>query len=115
MSDEALVDDSCEPSLEKEEDLNRPRSISLVDTSLVELIDGLEAQGLEALDNFRFDEDLDLFQKDDIVKQALSEGVDLKGYRDDIEVELRELEAGSVNEYVTQSGKLLALKQEILS
>ncbi len=115
MSDEALVDDSCEPSLEKEEDLNRPRSISLVDTSLVELIDGLEAQGLEALDNFRFDEDLDLFQKDDIVKQALSEGVDLKGYRDDIEVELRELEADSVNEYVTQSGKLLALKQEILS
>ncbi len=114
MSDEALEDDSCEPRLEKE-DLDRQHSISLVDTSLVELIDGLEAQGLEALDDFRFDEDLDLFQKDDIVKQALSEGVDLKGYRDDIEVELRELEANSVNEYMTQSGKLLALKQEILS
>ncbi len=118
MSDEILADDDpCEPSLE-EEDLERAQSlysISLVDTSLVELIDGLEAQGLEALQDFRFDEDLDLFQKDDIVKQALSEGVDLKGYRDDIEVELRDLEADSVSEYVTQRGKLFALNQEIHS
>ncbi len=116
MSDEVLVDDSCEPNHE-EEDSGRTTSysIELVDTSLVELIDRLDAQGSEALEDFRFDKDLDLFQKDDIVKQALSEGVDLKGYRDDIELELRELEVDSVSEYLTQRGKLLALSQEINS
>eukprot|EP00611_Tribonema_gayanum_P019451 TRINITY_DN336_c0_g1_i1.p1 TRINITY_DN336_c0_g1~~TRINITY_DN336_c0_g1_i1.p1 ORF type:complete len:749 (+),score=271.71 TRINITY_DN336_c0_g1_i1:64-2247(+) len=59
------------------------------------------------------DEDLRRFQTDDIVRQALSQGVDLRGYSRDIETELREVEMDSVREYVSQSDKVLELHNEI--
>lgn len=37
------------------------------------------------------DEDLEQFQQDDIVRQALLQGVDLRGYARDIDLELREV------------------------
>lgn len=37
------------------------------------------------------DEDLEQFQQDDIVRQALRDGVDLRGYARDIQMELREV------------------------
>ncbi|CAM9962480.1 unnamed protein product [Ascophyllum nodosum] len=59
------------------------------------------------------DEDLEQFQQDDIVRQALLQGVDLRGYARDIDLELREIESDSVQEYGAQSGEVVALHQQI--
>lgn len=67
----------------------------------------------EEIDFNGIDEDLEQFQQDDIVRQALLQGVDLRGYARDIDLELREVELDSVQEYVAQSGEVLALHQQI--
>ncbi|CAM9116209.1 unnamed protein product [Discosporangium mesarthrocarpum] len=59
------------------------------------------------------DEDLEQFQQDDIVRQALLQGVDLRGYARDIDQELREVETDSVREYMAQSEDVLALHKQI--
>ncbi|CAM9364292.1 unnamed protein product [Chrysoparadoxa australica] len=59
------------------------------------------------------DEDLERFQQDDFMQQALSQGVDLRGYARDVERELREVEMESVREYLLQSGSLMELHDEI--
>jgi len=67
-------------------------------------------------DNIDFsgiDEDLERFQKDETVKQALNQGVDLRGYAKEIDNELREVELMSVREYVAQSGSLVELNHQI--
>ncbi|CAM9642682.1 unnamed protein product [Phaeothamnion confervicola] len=71
--------------------------------------------GLEVndIDFSGIDEDLERFQQDAIVKQALLQGVDLRGYSADIEQELREVEMESVREYVHQSGKVLELHNQL--
>lgn len=53
------------------------------------------------------------FQQDELVKQALSRGVELKGYSAQIEQELKEVEMESVKEYVQQSSNVLALHSQI--
>lgn len=45
----------------------------------------------EEIDFNGIDEDLEQFQQDDIVRQALLQGVDLRGYARDIDLELREV------------------------
>jgi hypothetical protein len=50
-----------------------------------------DLDGTDEIDFNGIDEDLKRFQKDDIVRQALSQGVDLRGYSRDIETELREV------------------------
>eukprot|EP00953_Heterococcus_sp_UTEX-ZZ885_P007490 4533-Heterococcus_DN1.PRE.2 len=72
-----------------------------------------DLDGTDEIDFNGIDEDLKRFQKDDIVRQALSQGVDLRGYSRDIETELREVEMDSVREYVSQSDKVLELHNEI--
>ncbi|CAN0495554.1 unnamed protein product [Laminaria digitata] len=67
----------------------------------------------EEIDFNGIDEDLEQFQQDDIVRQALLQGVDLRGYARDIDLELREVELDSVQEYVAQSGEVLALHQQV--
>ena len=73
---------------------NNNRRISI---SLKEMEENLNFDGI--------DEDLENFKKDDVVKRALSKGIDLKGYASQIEQELREVEMGSVKEYVQQVKK----------
>lgn len=48
-------------------------------------------EGHDEIDFSGIDEDLEQFQQDDIVRQALREGVDLRGYARDIDLELREV------------------------
>jgi hypothetical protein len=55
------------------------------------LDDGGVGGGDGDIDFNGIDEDLRRFQTDDIVRQALSQGVDLRGYSRDIEAELREV------------------------
>ena len=57
-------------------------------------LDDAENEGGVEIDFIGIDEDLERFQKDDIVRQALSQGVDLRGYARDIETELREVRIG---------------------
>lgn len=45
----------------------------------------------DEIDFSGIDEDLEQFQQDDIVRQALRDGVDLRGYARDIDLELREV------------------------
>lgn len=45
----------------------------------------------DEIDFSGIDEDLEQFQQDDIVRQALLQGVDLRGYARDIDLELREV------------------------
>lgn len=48
-------------------------------------------EGHDEIDFSGIDEDLEQFQQDDIVRQALLQGVDLRGYARDIDLELREV------------------------
>lgn len=48
----------------------------------------------DEIDFSGIDEDLEQFQQDDIVRQALRDGVDLRGYARDIDLELREVRPG---------------------
>lgn len=52
--------------------------------------DELQISG-DDIDFSGIDEDLEQFQQDDIVRQALLQGVDLRGYARDIDLELREV------------------------
>ena len=47
----------------------------------------------EAIDFEGIDEDLASFQEDEMVKQALQRGVDLRKYADELERELRDVRA----------------------
>ena len=62
----------------------------------------IHQEGLQSVeDDIDFsgiDEDLEQFQQDDIVRQALLQGVDLRGYARDIDLELREVnDVGSLD------------------
>ncbi|CAM9123350.1 unnamed protein product, partial [Sphacelaria rigidula] len=70
-------------------------------------------EGHDEIDFSGIDEDLEQFQQDDIVRQALLQGVDLRGYARDIDLELREVELDSVREYAAQSEEVLALHKQI--
>ncbi|CAM9679004.1 unnamed protein product [Ectocarpus sp. 12 AP-2014] len=67
----------------------------------------------DEIDFSGIDEDLEQFQQDDIVRQALRDGVDLRGYARDIDLELREVEHNSVEGYKAQSAEVLSLHQQI--
>ncbi|KAJ3264935.1 hypothetical protein HDU76_012113, partial [Blyttiomyces sp. JEL0837] len=55
------------------------------------------------------------FQEDELVKDALSKGLDLRQYAKDIQEELRSVEHAHVEEYVRQSGGLTDLLSQIQS
>ncbi|CAM9959091.1 unnamed protein product [Ectocarpus sp. 6 AP-2014] len=67
----------------------------------------------DEIDFSGIDEDLEQFQQDDIVREALRDGVDLRGYARDIDLELREVEHNSVEGYKVQSAEVLSLHQQI--
>jgi len=76
---------------------------------------GLCSKDLNDFDFDGIDKDLERFQQDELVKQALSRGVELKGYSAQIEQELKEVEMESVKEYVQQSSNVAALHGQIQS
>lgn len=76
--------------------------------------------GLDTLDitteviNFdEIDEDLERFQEDEMVQQALHRGVDLKKYGRELEKELREAEAASIAQYMDNKQQVLDLHSQI--
>lgn len=62
-----------------------------------------------------FEEDLQRFQEDEFVQAALNQGVDLRGYSSQIELELREVEVESVRDYVAQSEQVVDLHNQMQS
>ena len=68
-----------------------------------------------SIDIDEVDDDLTAFQQDELVKQALTAGVDLTRYSADIDSQLLSAEQASVDDYVTQSTSLTALHTQLAS
>ena len=92
----------------------RPRSLlpssSASDSEYDELADDLERLSID-LDEV--DDDLTAFQQDELVKQALTAGVDLTRYSAAIDTQLQAAEQASIDDYVTQSTALTALHTQL--
>lgn len=67
----------------------------------------------EAIDFDEIDEDLDRFQEDEMVKQALHRGVDLKKYGHDLEKQLKEAESDSIGQYMNNSEQVSELHKQM--
>lgn len=68
---------------------------------------------LDDIDFDELDDYLELFQQDGVIKEALSQGVDLREYAQRIEQELRAAEAASVTQYVMKSADIVELHDEV--
>ena len=77
-----------------------------------ELQDDLESL---SIDIDEVDDDLTAFQQDELVKRALTAGVDLTRYSADIDSQLQAAEQASIDDYVTQSTPLTALHTQLTS
>lgn len=71
------------------------RTIALQNPLIHQFEMNLHIDGNDDIDFSGIDEDLEQFQQDDIVRQALLRGVDLRGYARDIDLELREVKRAS--------------------
>lgn len=71
------------------------------------------AVNLDDIDFDELDDYLELFQQDGVIKEALSKGVDLREYAQQIEEELRAAEAASVSQYVMKSADIVELHDEV--
>ncbi|KAG7400817.1 Histone acetyltransferase kat2b [Phytophthora boehmeriae] len=78
-------------------------------------VDAVEASAvnLEEIDFDELDDYLELFQQDGVIKEALSKGVDLREYAQQIDQELRAAEAASVAQYVMKSADIVELHDEV--
>ncbi|RLN71967.1 hypothetical protein BBJ28_00014276 [Nothophytophthora sp. Chile5] len=72
-----------------------------------------DAVNLEEIDFDELDDYLELFQQDGVIKEALSQGVDLREYAQQIDRELRAAEAASVAQYVMKSADIVELHDEV--
>lgn len=68
---------------------------------------------LEEIDFDELDDYLELFQQDGIIKEALSKGVDLRQYAQQIDQELRAAEIDSVSQYVMKSEDIVELHDQV--
>ena len=68
-----------------------------------------------SIDIDEVDDDLTAFQQDELVKKALTAGVDLTRYSADIDSQLQAAEQASIDDYVTQSTSLIALHTQLAS
>lgn len=71
------------------------------------------AVNLEEIDFDELDDYLELFQQDGVIKEALSKGVDLRQYAQQIDAELRGAEAASVAQYVAKSADIVELHDQV--
>lgn len=68
---------------------------------------------LDSLNFAVIDEDLARFAQDEVVREALARGVDLRLYARQVEGELRAMEALSIRDYVGQADAVAALFEQI--
>lgn len=68
---------------------------------------------LEEIDFDELDDYLELFQQDDVIKEALSKGVDLRQYAQQIDRDLRAAEIDSVSQYVLKSTDIVELHDQV--
>ncbi|KAG1704106.1 hypothetical protein DVH05_006118 [Phytophthora capsici] len=73
----------------------------------------MSAVNLDDIDFDELDDYLELFQQDGVIKEALSKGVDLREYVQQIDQELRAAEAASVEQYVMKSSDIVELHDEV--
>ena len=67
----------------------------------------------DEIDMDTIEEDLERFQQDPFVKEALSKGVDLRQYALEIDSELSSLQVASIPEFIVQAPKTAELYNEI--
>lgn len=67
----------------------------------------------DEIDLHTIEEDLERFQQDPFVREALSKGVDLRQYALEIDSELSSLQVGSIPEFIVQAPKTAELYEEI--
>ncbi|TDH67602.1 hypothetical protein CCR75_000086 [Bremia lactucae] len=65
------------------------------------------------IDFDELDDYLEQFQQDEVIKEALSQGVDIREYAQQIEQELRAAEAAAVSQYVMKSADIVELHEEV--
>nr|CCA25640.1 vacuolar protein sortingassociated protein putative [Albugo laibachii Nc14] len=68
---------------------------------------------LEEIDFDELDDYLELFQQDDVIKEALMHGVDLRKYAEQIDHELRDAEIDSVSQFVMKSSDIVELYHQV--
>ncbi|KAL1530751.1 hypothetical protein AB1Y20_001650 [Prymnesium parvum] len=74
----------------------------------------VEQETPELLKELDEEDDLDdLFQQDSDVQDALSKGIDLRKYAQEVEVSLREVERDSIQDYIKESEGLAGLHTQI--
>ncbi|CAI5702745.1 unnamed protein product [Peronospora effusa] len=73
----------------------------------------MATMNLDDIDFDELDDYLELFQQDEVIKEALSQGVDLREYTQQIDDELRAAEAASVAQYVMNSADIVELHDEV--
>jgi len=78
-----------------------------------ESFDDIAAPEIDDLEGV--EDDLLLFQQDDVVKEALERGVNLGMYAKQIERELEVVEANSIEDYIASSEQLFSLHEEIVT
>lgn len=74
-------------------------------------LDSLGGEG--SLDFQAIDDDMQKFAQDEVVREALSRGVDLRQYSKQVEGELHSLELRSIADYVAESDNIAALFEQI--
>eukprot|EP00741_Cyanophora_paradoxa_P006469 tig00001003_g6264.t1 len=103
---------------DEDEEESKPTSGNAGATSDLAKQDNLEVQLAEMLDDDldgleEIDEDMNKFQQDDLVKDALLKGVDLREYAREVEANLREVEKASITDYIKESNNLASLHSQI--
>jgi hypothetical protein len=66
-----------------------------------------------SLDFAAIDSDMARFEKDELVRDALNRGVDLRVYSKQVDVELRHMETLSIADYIKESDSIAALFEQI--
>jgi len=61
------------------------------------------------------EEDLHPHLQDEVIKKALASGLDLREYSKKVEAELEEAESASIGDYITESGNIATLHNQISS
>lgn len=77
-----------------------------------DFMEGLDITN-EVINFDEIDEDLERFQEDEMVQQALQRGVDLRKYGRELEKELKEAEAASIAQYIDNKQQVLDLHGQI--
>lgn len=92
-----------------------PRPEAQLEDIMSDVMKKDEAFGIdiEDIDLAEITQDLERFEKDEFVQEALSEGVDLREYSRQIEADLKVLESASIGEYLEEAPHIARLHNEM--